>query len=203
MWSELESYKTKFAIASASLEFLVSLAVVVLSRLEHTRAVRPSHLLQFFLLMLLLCEAVRLRTLFLVDYPTSLVTPASIHAFLTGLLLLLESLDKRELFASDSDRTLSPEETLGLFGKRLIWHLNDLFKDGYGRVLKPDDLTKVDPDLTSKERNLRFIEIWNKNNKSTTAPLARTIWSVLWLDILMPVVPRCDSYGSNVPDRTN
>jgi hypothetical protein len=203
IWSELETYKTKFTIASASLEFLVSLAIVVLSRLEHTRAVRPSHLLQFFLLVLLLCEAVKLRTLFLVDYPTSLVTPASIHTFLTGLLLLLESLDKRELFSSDSDRRLAPEETVGLFGKRLIWYLNDLFRDGYRKVLKPDDLTKVDADLASKERDLRFVEIWNVKNKSTTSPLIKTIWAVLWLEILMPVVPRCGVHSFLVPHPIN
>lgn len=190
VWSEIESFKTKISIASASLEFLGSLVVVTLSRLEHTRAVRPSHLLQFFLLVLLLCDAVRLRTLFLMEYPTSLVASASIHTFLTGLLLLLESLDKRELFNSDQDRTLPPEETIGLFGKRLFWYLNSLFKEGYGKVLKSRDLFDVDADLASEQRRIAFQQAWLKQDGSKSAPLARVIFEVLWLDLFLPVIPR-------------
>lgn len=124
------------------------------------------------------------------DYPTSLVTPASIHTFLTGLLLLLESLDKRELFSSDRDRTLPPEETIGLFGKRLFWYLNGLFKEGYRKILKPSDLFTIDADLASKERTIIFQNVWAKQDKSKRAPLARTILKVLWLDLLAPVIPR-------------
>ena len=164
--------------------------IVTLFRLEHSKAVRPSYLLQFFLLVLLLCDAVRLRTLFLMDYPTSLVTPASIHTFLTGLLLLLESLDKRELFNSDKDRKLPPEETIGLFGQRLFWYLNGLFREGYQKILKPTDLHSMDADLASKERALAFQEAWAAQNKSKGRPLMRTIIKILWPELLLPILPR-------------
>ncbi|KAJ4289146.1 hypothetical protein N0V90_011488 [Kalmusia sp. IMI 367209] len=123
-------------------------------------------------------------------YPPSLVTPASIHTFLTGLLLLLESLDKRELFNSDGDRELPPEETTGLFGKRLFWYLNGLFKEGYQNILKPADLYSMDADLASKERAIVFQKVWAKQDKAKTVPLLRTIINVLWLDLLLPVLPR-------------
>ncbi|KAL5433031.1 hypothetical protein PMIN06_011810 [Paraphaeosphaeria minitans] len=190
IWSEIDSLKTKLSVASAALEFLSSLLIVVLSRLEHSRAVRPSHLLQFFLLVLLLCDAVRLRTLFLMEYPTSLVTPASIHTFLTGLLLLLESLDKRELFNSDGDRKLPLEETIGLFGKRLFWHLNDLFKQGYRKVLKPSDLSSMDADLASKARTVAFQQALAAQDRSKSMPLLRVIFKILWPDLLLPILPR-------------
>ncbi|KAL5384917.1 hypothetical protein DPSP01_005024 [Paraphaeosphaeria sporulosa] len=190
IWSEIDSFKTKLSVASAALEFMSSLLIVVLSRMEHSRAVRPSHLLQFFLLVLLLCDAVRLRTLFLMDYPTSLVTPASIHTFLTGLLLLLESLDKRELFNSDGDRKLPPEETIGLFGKRLFWHLNDLFREGYRKVLKPTDLSSMDADLASKARAVAFQQALVAQDKSRSMPLLRVIFKILWPDLLLPIIPR-------------
>ncbi|KAF2683972.1 P-loop containing nucleoside triphosphate hydrolase protein [Lentithecium fluviatile CBS 122367] len=190
IWSETEAFKTKWSIASASLEFLGSLFIVTLSRLEHSRAVRPSHLLQFFLLVLLLCNAVRLRTLFLMEYPVSLVTLASVHAFLTGLLLLLESLDKRELFFSDQDRRLPPEETIGLFGKRLFWYLNGLFREGYRKILKPADLHSIDADLASRTRAAAFQNTWSKQDKTKGAPLARTILKILWVELLSPVIPR-------------
>jgi ATP-binding cassette subfamily C (CFTR/MRP) protein 1 len=172
------------------MEFVASLVIVVLSRLEHIKAVRPSHLLQFFLLVLLLCNAVRLRTLFLMEYSTSLVTSASIHTFLTGCLLLLESLDKRALFNFQDDQTLSPEETVGLFGKTLFWYLNGFFREGYRKILKPEDLINVDVDLVSKHRDTIFQSVWAKQDKCNKRPLLRTIVRVLWADLLLPVIPR-------------
>ncbi|KAF2502909.1 P-loop containing nucleoside triphosphate hydrolase protein [Lophium mytilinum] len=198
LWSELESYKTKMSSAAAGLQFLGSLATVTLSHLEHTRAVRPSHLLQFFLLVLLICDAVRLRTLFLMEYPTSLVTWASIHTFLTGLLVLLESLDKRELFYSDRDKALPPEETIGLFGQRLFWFLNGLFLDGYRKVLKPSDLFDIDQDLASEEIRTLFSQAWSKQDKTRKAPLSRVIFRVLWLDLVLPMIPRVLQIGTTL-----
>lgn len=130
LWAKADSYKTKTSLASACFEFLSSWSIVLLSRQEHSRAVRPSHLLQFFLLVLFLCDAARLRTLFLMRYDAALVSSSSVHTALTGILLLLESLSKKDLLVSENDRKLSPEETIGLFGQRLFWYLNDLFKEG-------------------------------------------------------------------------
>jgi ATP-binding cassette subfamily C (CFTR/MRP) protein 1 len=146
------------------MEFVASLVIVVLSRLEHIKAVRPSHLLQFFLLVLLLCNAVRLRTLFLMEYSTSLVTSASIHTFLTG--------------------------SVGLFGKTLFWYLNGFFREGYRKILKPEDLINVDVDLVSKHRDTIFQSVWAKQDKCNKRPLLRTIVRVLWADLLLPVIPR-------------
>jgi len=134
-WSKTEAFRTRVSTATAALEFAASLAVLILSYTEHRRAIRPSHLLQCFLLVLLVCDAVRLRTLFLMHYPSDLVSCLSVHAVLTGMLLVLESLDKRELLAPAPPGTrLSPEATLGLFSTRLFWHLNSLFWTGTARL---------------------------------------------------------------------
>lgn len=124
------------------------------------------------------------------QYSTSLVAPASIHTFLTGLLLLLESLDKRELFNSDGDRRLPPEETIGLFGQRLFWYLNGLFKEGYRKILKPADLYSMDADLASKARAIAFQEACAAQDKSKSSPLLRVILKVLWPELLLPIFPR-------------
>lgn len=190
IWSTTPKFKTSLSIASASLEFLASLFIVSLSWLEHSRTLRPSYLLQFFLMLLLLCDAVRLRTLFLMQYPTVLVTLTSIHTFLIGMLLLLESLDKRKLFTSDKDRRRPPEETIGLFGKRTFWHLNNLFKQGYRKILAPTDLFSMDADLSSKQRLVTFQNAWANRDKTRRMPLVRTIVKVLWRELLSPVIPR-------------
>ncbi|KAF2401978.1 P-loop containing nucleoside triphosphate hydrolase protein [Trichodelitschia bisporula] len=110
------------------------MAIMTLSRLEHTRAARPSHLLQFFL-VLLLCDAVRLRTLFLMHFSTGLVVSASLHTFLTAFMLLLESLEKKSLMPVDPNARTSPEQTIGLFS--------------YKKVLKPQDPHNIDKELSS------------------------------------------------------
>jgi ATP-binding cassette, subfamily C (CFTR/MRP), member 1 len=130
LWASIGTYKTSASVAAAALEFVASITVVFLSRYEHTRAVRPSHLLQFLLLVLLCCDAVRLRTLYLVHYPPSLLAASSAHIFLTGCMLLTESLNKRRLLKGDDDKGLSPEETVGLFAEKLFWYLNGLFRTG-------------------------------------------------------------------------
>jgi ATP-binding cassette, subfamily C (CFTR/MRP), member 1 len=127
LWTRHETYRTQISVAFTIAQLMGALAITVISRAEHTRSMRPSHLLQFFLLIMLMCNAVRLRTLFLMQYSNALVVSASAHTFLTGALLLLESLDKALLLPSEASSNRSPEETLGLFSKGFFWHLNGLF----------------------------------------------------------------------------
>jgi ATP-binding cassette subfamily C (CFTR/MRP) protein 1 len=130
LWSRHESFKTRTSLAFAIIQLSGAVAIFLLSKVEHNRSMRPSHLLQFFLLIMLICSAVRLRTLFLMQYSNGLVVSASINTFLTGALLMLESLDKAPLLTPEPHLKRSPEETLGLFAKGFFWHLNGLFWTG-------------------------------------------------------------------------
>lgn len=191
LWATTKSQKSSTSIASAALEFLVSLLVIFLSRYEHTRAVKPSHLLQLFLLLLLSCDVVRLRTLYLVEYPSSILATASIRAILICGLLVIESVNKRRLLKRDEDKNLPVEETIGLFTKRFFWYLNGLFKTGYRKVLTPGDLMSIDRSLVSDDIRSGFRKYWQIHSQNKVrAPLTRVIWSVLWIDILISVIPR-------------
>lgn len=128
IWLANSDYKTKVSIASASFEFLGAVAITVLSRLEHVRAIRPSHMLQFFLLVMLACHAVRLRTLLLMHYSNAIIVISTIHLFLTAFLLLLESLDKSSLLSNA--KRYAPEDTIDLFARRFFWHVNSIFRTG-------------------------------------------------------------------------
>ncbi|KAF1809448.1 P-loop containing nucleoside triphosphate hydrolase protein [Eremomyces bilateralis CBS 781.70] len=197
LWSEAR-FRTRETVAAAVFELLGSLTVIALSRLEHTRAVRPSHLLQLFLLVLLATDAVRLRTLFLMKYESSLVSVASVHTFLTAMLLLLESLDKSELL-SDTFTRLSPEDTIGLFAQKLFWHLNGLFRAGYRQILEPDDLFSLDGDLTAESLQVSFRESWAKTrNKEKRLSLLWTIVKVIPADIVIPVIPMLLQIGMTI-----
>lgn len=167
--------------------------------MEHTRAVRPSHMLQLFLLVALAVSAVRLRTLVLMAYPARLLGAASLRVLLAAALLLLESLGKRALFASEQDRRLPPEETMGLFGERLFWYLNGLFRRGYRKILEPGDLGSIDASLTSDGIRTAFRDQWLAQGRRTDrGRIFRVIFRVLWRDLLTPVVPRLLYMGTTI-----
>jgi ATP-binding cassette, subfamily C (CFTR/MRP), member 1 len=192
LWAVTPSQiKSHVSVIAAAFEMLAAFVLALLSRYEHERAVRPSSLLQLFLLVILVCDAVRLRTLYLMGYNSALLVVSSIHTFLIGALLLLESLDKRELFQAKKDRERPDEETTGLFARRLLWYLNSLFRRGYRKVLRPADLCGIDSDLTSKKIAAAFEKHWDDyQRRGVRGPIFRVIWKVLWKDILYPIPPR-------------
>lgn len=208
LWVGISTYKTSASVAFAALEVVASIAVILLSRYERTRAVRPSHLLQFFLLVVLACDAVRLRTLYLVRYPPSLLAASSVHTFLTGSMLFTESLSKRRLLKADEDRRLSSQETVRLFAQKLLWYLNGLFRTGlcrscanfgelglkdlgYTKVLTPQDHPSIDPELISDDITSSFQRYWILHSSShVRGPIFRVIFGVLWVDLLLPIIPR-------------
>jgi ATP-binding cassette subfamily C (CFTR/MRP) protein 1 len=217
LWARVAIYRTNTSVASAIFELLGSIAVVLLSRLEHTRAMRPSHLLQLFLLIMLICDGVRLRTLFLMMYPTTLVAMASIKILLTGFLLLLESLDKSPLMSPDQQSNLSPEDTIGLFSQKLFLHLNGLFHTGtwivnnpstkyllmqtvgYRKILTPNDLHNIGDELSSNHIRMRFQATWEKHRLTNSRfPIYFTILQVLCKDILLPIPPKLLYMGTTL-----
>ncbi|KAI9691968.1 MAG: hypothetical protein M1820_009646 [Bogoriella megaspora] len=189
LWSLMTTYKSRASIASAIFQFFGAITVLCISRLEHTKAIRPSHLLQLFLLVNLLTDAVRLRTLFLMDYSSAIVATASVQTVLTANLLLLESLDKRRLLPQGSRP--APEETLDLFADRLFLWLNSLFKTGYRKVLTAQDLFGIDEELISETTRQTFRRTWTQTpNKKRKSALLRVVFKVLGTDILFPILPK-------------
>jgi ATP-binding cassette subfamily C (CFTR/MRP) protein 1 len=125
------SPNSMLSIATASVEVVGSAGIAYLSTIEHHRTIRPSQLLQLFLSLFLLFDIARLRTMFLRQFQSSILSTMLLRTFLTLLILILESFNKKHLvIAEDSAPPLGPEDTGGLFQKRFLWNLNTLFKKG-------------------------------------------------------------------------
>ncbi|KAF2478209.1 multidrug resistance-like protein [Lindgomyces ingoldianus] len=173
--TNLHGIRTLAAIAT-SLSFLSSLVLCMLSYLEHSRSLRPSALLNAYLLFSLLFDAVVLRTLWMVVL-SSIAT-----------MLFLEAKEKRG-YLKREDRP-GPEETSGLYSQTFVWWMNWIIREGNRHVLKPTDLYPVDENMKSEVLNDRFWREWNTSSRTTKPSLTKVIVRLLKWPLVIPILPR-------------
>ncbi|KAL9030430.1 MAG: hypothetical protein Q9196_001447 [Gyalolechia fulgens] len=196
LWASHESVKTKASIANAAITLVGALALGVLSFAEHQRTIRPSLLLEAYLLLTLIFDAARVRTLWLQGYND---TPAAVTTAALAVkfgLLAVEVVQKRSIlklkWAGES-----PEATSGLFGKSLFLWLNRLFRTGYRKSLTVDDLTPLDKHLTSDYLYDKLHQAWvDKANKGPRSLLMLFFSRFKWR-LLAAVPPRLGLIGFN------
>lgn len=129
-WGYFQGFRVSISITAACVELIGSFMILGLSYLEHVRTVRPSSFLQLYLLFTLSFNALSLRTLFLIAVPLPLLSFSIANLAFRALSLVLESTSKRHLITSELDYCRSPEDTIGLFDRRLFWWINGLFRTG-------------------------------------------------------------------------
>jgi ATP-binding cassette subfamily C (CFTR/MRP) protein 1 len=147
LWSSHQV--TRATIASAVLSFVASLAVFALSRFEHSRGIRPSTLLNLYLLISLVFDAVQVRTMYLRHDKSAILALATTSTALKAILLLLEAQSKRAYLRTPYNR-FSPETTSGIFNHSFFWWLTPVLGNGFRKILTLDDLFTTDPELLSE-----------------------------------------------------
>jgi hypothetical protein len=150
--------------------------LAVLSYAEHTRSVRPSFILNTYLLCSLLFDIARVRTLWLRYTDTfneiiALVTTVALGVKV--LLVLLEAVEKRNILKTEF-AGYPPEATAGFYNRSLFWWLNPLFRVGYSNVLSVRDLFVLDKELSSERLLALFEERWSKGKSSALFPMDAT-----------------------------
>jgi len=113
-----------------------------LSYLEHSKSLAPSPLLNAYLFLSLVFDAVILRTLLLTPFNIAIRNLFIASFIMKGVILLLEAKEKRKYFSS-SDRQRSPEEISGSYSQGFFWRLNSIIIYGFRHILKPDELFEV------------------------------------------------------------
>jgi ATP-binding cassette subfamily C (CFTR/MRP) protein 1 len=154
------SFRTRASLPAALLALAAALGLYLLSYIEHTKSIRPSSIIDAYLLLTLPFDAAQLRTRWLRGGAN--VAENGIASALLGvklLVLISEATEKRRLlFAPYADP--SPEATSGLYSRGLFWWLNPLFRLGFRNVVNDDDLFAADGDLLSKSLETRFNKHW-------------------------------------------
>ncbi|TIA36906.1 putative multidrug resistance protein [Aureobasidium pullulans] len=188
--------RTTLSLAETTLSFTGAASMCLLSHLEHTKSIRPSALLNFYLFFSVLFDAVQLRTLWEIQ---GLETVAQVFSSAFGLkvvLLVLEATEKGALL-NPPYRNSAPEAKSGLYNRSLFWWLNPFLTVGFKRLIGPDDLYSLDGALSSEVLAERAQTAWNGANKSKKHALFWSTVTCLRWALIAPVVPRLALIGFN------
>ncbi|KAJ5280064.1 hypothetical protein N7478_005436 [Penicillium angulare] len=183
------SLRTTFTIAASALSFISGLGLCLLSHLEHARSVRPSPIINGYILLTLLFDIVRSRTLFLHGESKAI---AACFAGMIGvkvMVLLAEAAEKRSLLLMPY-RDLSPEETSGIYSRSFFFWLNQLMTSGFSRVLRNQDLYPIDSDMRSEVLQRQMKDSWKKASQGKSRALFWALMRANLKGLFYCVVPR-------------
>jgi len=124
--------RTKLTLAAAALNFVVVLPLSVLSYFEHALRVAPSFIIELYLLLTILFDVVRVRTLWLM--------PASVHTALAAaetatlvvkvVLALVEAARKDQLVFPNIRKKYTLEQLAGFYGRSMFFWLGSTLWNG-------------------------------------------------------------------------
>ncbi|KIA75537.1 ABC multidrug transporter [Aspergillus ustus] len=192
LWALPHSGKTRTSIAASLLMGCGALILCVLSYMEHSRSVRPAFLLELYLLVTLLFDVTRTRTLWLRDASDSGKLIAIVASFAVGvkfILILLEGWEKKAIL-KDKYQNYPPEARAGLVNRALFWWLNPLFFKGFFQILRVEDLYNLDKRLGSARLRDLLDARWTQENQTGKASLLGVVfktfkWSILAVPLLL------------------
>jgi ATP-binding cassette subfamily C (CFTR/MRP) protein 1 len=168
----------------------------LISHLEHTKSIRPSALLNFYLFFSVLFDAVQLRTLWEIR---GLETVASIFSSSLALKIVLLALEAKEkgTFLRPPYQDTTPEARSGLYNRTLFWWLNPFLVVGFRRLVVLEDLYSLDATLSSKGLAEKAQVSWQGANKRNKHALFWSTVSCLKWPLLASVIPRLALIGFN------
>ncbi|KAI1841484.1 hypothetical protein JX266_012324 [Neoarthrinium moseri] len=183
--------RTRASLASAALSVLAAVTLGMLSHLEHVRSIKPSLIINLYLIVTVLLDAVRVRTHWLVaaNKNSILATVMTSSLAVKFVILILEATGKRS-FLPGSYGQFSLENTSGLFSRSSFWWLNSLLTSGHKRVLGSDDLPIIHEKLNSAHLSDRLKSVWDTCDQRKRYALARAcVWSLRW-EVFVIYIPK-------------
>lgn len=153
------SLRTRASLAASLLALVATLGLCILSYLEHIKNIRPSSIINAYLLLTVPFDAAQLRTKWLRGDDVAANGVASTILAVKISLLISEAIEKRGILFTPYSRS-SPEDTSGLYSRGLFWWLIPLFRLGFKNVVNADDLFAADGDLLSESLHLKFSRYW-------------------------------------------
>jgi ATP-binding cassette subfamily C (CFTR/MRP) protein 1 len=171
----LTQHSSLTLITYASLALVESIAICYLSYQEHQKAIRPSAVLNVYLLISLLCELMQLRACIYQDVRVfrSLTALYTAGIGIKTILMILESISKATIL-KEVYKHLSPESTAGIFSRLFFWWLNPLFFKGYKNILAVKDLPSLDDELSTTRVQIAMQQSWDARRMYTLDPATIT-----------------------------
>ncbi|KAJ0162521.1 Canalicular multispecific organic anion transporter 2 [Colletotrichum tanaceti] len=188
-------FQTPASVAADVLDPVATLAVLLLSILNHQRSPRPSTLLSLYLSASVVLGIARVRTLWLFSVRGPLPAIATVVLVLTLAVLVLESIEaKKRLAAPDSTppdgKHATPEQSSGFWSRTCFAWLAATFYSGYSKVISLDDLPGLDSSMESHVLHRSLAVAWDKYNHQSRHSLIKACFKGYLLPFLAPVIPR-------------
>ncbi|EAW21065.1 putative ABC transporter [Aspergillus fischeri NRRL 181] len=184
---------SRMFITSSILQLISALFMLAVSLVDHSRSPRPSMLLNSYLILTLLLDIARARTLFLSSGPGSEIIYSSIFCASVGLktaILLLEACQKARWVTWDATKH-SPEETSGIFSLGVFFWLNKLFLAGYRHTFTIETLYPLDSSFDAQALHEGFAKKMDYPKlKGDKFALLKVLVRTLWVQLLLPIPPR-------------
>ncbi|KAM0557995.1 hypothetical protein ACHAPJ_005161 [Fusarium lateritium] len=175
-WSVGPLPTSQSQIAAAALVFINGLLLALLSYVEHTRSVRPSTIINVYLLFTSLFDCAIARTLWLLDGAHAVARLFTAATSAKALVLISEAWEKRSILRAQY-LELSPESTSGILSRSVFWWINPLMKMGFTQFLTERDLYVIDSSLFARRLFEQAHRSWTAANHLKNNAL---FWSTLW-----------------------
>lgn len=147
LWSLPHVRPTQTSALSAAVSMVTALVLLELSNVEEKRSVRPSTLLNTYLVLSIVFDATQARTLWLTGRTDVAGVMTGAVANKIGMLLLEEH--SKHTYLNAHYRHIPPGAVAGVFSNTFLWWLNGLFRRGFRTLLNIEDLFAVDPELSA------------------------------------------------------
>lgn len=182
--------RTSTTLPASALAFVVAVGIIPLSAYEHQRSLRPSFLLEIFLLLSLLFEAARARTIWLLEESQALAAVFTCTVALKTVMLFLESTEKRSILLSDPQET-SVEATSGTISRAFLTWLSPLLRAGYRHTLGLRHMIVLDEGLSVEDLHQRLQGAWDAVPDQKANGALFGVWlTTLSPALLAPSFPR-------------
>ncbi|KAH3906329.1 hypothetical protein HBI56_195160 [Parastagonospora nodorum] len=196
LWVKHRGAPNRAATPAAAISLVGSIVLLALSDFEHMRTVRPSWLLNIYLLLTVILDIARSRTYSLSPDLDAVATVFTSRVAVKLILAIAEARPKERLLLPQfTDRT--PETTSGPYKRALFWWLNALLKKGYTESLTVDDLFQLDKHLQSDRLHHLLGSSWDRLTRPGPHALFVTTLRKLKWPVLAVVPPRLCLIGFN------
>ncbi|KAI0968721.1 P-loop containing nucleoside triphosphate hydrolase protein [Xylaria arbuscula] len=178
-WTQ-SSLRSSVSLASTTLSLISGLSLALLSHLEHSKSIRPSFIITFYLVFTVFFDIARVRTQWLIGDIGGIAATLTASLAVKIALLTLEAIEKRRLIL-DGHREYPRESTSGPLSRGFFLWLNALLLSGFGKVLSVTDLPSISEKLESQVLAKDVSATWGRCNREKSHALAlATVWTFRW-----------------------
>lgn len=172
LWSLLpESRRTSTAIPDAVVRLVSAITVGLISKISHSRSIRPSTPLAVFLALTVLFDVAIARTLWLTRAEQPRL-PAVFTAAVAAKIILLV------LEACEKTSVVSAESRSSIYSRSFFWWLGPLLLKGYRSTLGLKDLDQLEDPLASERLCENMKEAWEQGKYSVASILLMS-WRII------------------------